>query len=177
MINLTQFQARIWTKHNTQWKWRKILKIMIWFWRMQMLKSLRKYWFVLKSQKCDQCKYAYFHRGHLRNHLKTHSREKSNKCNQCNFASSNASALRTHLKTHSGEKTNKCNQCDYASVQKGDLRRHLNSHNGEKSNKCYQCDYSSSEASNLRKQTVEKRRKNATNANMHRFRKVIWWYI
>ena len=28
MINLTQFEATIWAKQNTQWQWSKMLKIM-----------------------------------------------------------------------------------------------------------------------------------------------------
>ena len=27
MIDLTQFEATIWPKHNTQWQWSKIMKI------------------------------------------------------------------------------------------------------------------------------------------------------
>ena len=37
-----------------------------------------------------------FHACSLRKHLKTHSGEKSNKCNQCYFAYSNADNLRKH---------------------------------------------------------------------------------
>ena len=32
-----------------------------------------------KSNKCDQCDYAFSHTGDLRRHLKTHSGEKSKK--------------------------------------------------------------------------------------------------
>ena len=49
---------------------------------------------------------------------------KSHKCNQCDYASSHRGHLRNHLKTHSGENTNECDQCDFASYQAGDLRRH-----------------------------------------------------
>ena len=110
MIDLTQFEATIWTKHKTHLKMHS----------------------GEKSNKCNQCDYASSRVGHLRTHLKAHSGEKLNKCNQCNYASSGAGNLRTHLKMHSGEKSNKCNQCDYASSQAGHLRRHLKTHSGEK---------------------------------------------
>ena len=58
---------------------------------------------LLKSNKCNQCDYAFSRAGNLRQHLKMHSGEKSNKCNQCDYASSQAGNLRTHLKTHSGD--------------------------------------------------------------------------
>ena len=37
-------------------------------------------------------------------HLKAHSGKRSNKCNQCDFAFIQAGNLRPHLKAHSGEK-------------------------------------------------------------------------
>ena len=46
-------------------------------------------------------------------HLKAHSGERSNKCNQCDFAFIQAGNLRPHVKAHSGEKPNKCNRCDF----------------------------------------------------------------
>ena len=42
--------------------------------------------------------------GHLRRHMKMHSRENSNKCNQCDFASSRAGNLRTHMLYQNPEK-------------------------------------------------------------------------
>ena len=38
--------------------------------------------------------------GHLGRHLKMHNEQKSNKCNQCSYAFSRAGHLRTHLKIH-----------------------------------------------------------------------------
>ena len=104
MINLTQFQATIWAKHNTQWqsnKWKIITQVQI-------------------STNDEIPKKT------------TDNLIKSNKCNQCNYASSRAGHLKQHLKTHSGEKSKKCNQCDFTSYQKGDLRRHLKRHSAEK---------------------------------------------
>ena len=56
-----------------------------------------------KSNKCNQCDYAFFQAGHLREHLKMHSGKKLCGCNQCDYASSYASTLNRHLKTHSRE--------------------------------------------------------------------------
>ena len=42
MINLIQFEATIWARHNTLWKWRKILKILTLVWVMEMWKCGRK---------------------------------------------------------------------------------------------------------------------------------------
>ena len=42
MINFNQFETTIWAKHNTQWQWSKILKMMNLVWMMQMWKSWRK---------------------------------------------------------------------------------------------------------------------------------------
>ena len=103
MMMLTQFDAIICAKHNTQ-----------------STKQMENYDFVLKGANGKIPKKT------------TDNVNKSNKCNQCDYASSHAGNLRTHLKTHSGEKANKCNQCDYASSQTGDLRKYLKTHSGEK---------------------------------------------
>ena len=91
-----------------------------------------------KSNKCNQCDYAYSRAGNLRTHLKTHRGEKSNNCNQCNFASLHAGHLRKHLIMHSGEKLNKCNQYDYAYSRAGHLRKHFKTQSPEKSDRCKQ---------------------------------------
>ena len=66
--------------------------------------------------------------GHLARHLKMHNEQRSNKRNQCSYAFSRAGHLRTRLKIHSGQKLNKGNQCDNASSQAGNLKGHLKMH-------------------------------------------------
>ena len=95
IINLTQFEATIWTGPRA--KGANIKK-----------KTKKMTDNVIKSKrKCNLCGYVSSHAGHLNQHLKTHSGEKSNKCNQCDYASSQAGDLRKHLKTHNREKPNK----------------------------------------------------------------------
>ena len=101
-----------------------------------------------KSNKCNQCDYASYHAGSLREHLKMHSGEKSHKCNQCNFAFT--AAIRVHLNSHYGGTWNICNQCNFASSHASSLRVHLKMRSGEKSNKCGQCNYGSLRPSSLK---------------------------
>ena len=112
ILNLTQFEAAIWEKHNTLWQLlmegMESFKFGLKDANVKILKKTIKN--VIKSNKCNQCDYASSHTGNLRAHLITHSEERLNKCNQCDYASSQAGHLRTRLKTHSGEKLNKCNQ-------------------------------------------------------------------
>ena len=133
ILNLTQFEAAIWAKHNTLWQLlmegMESFKFGLKDANVKILKKTIKN--VIKSNKCNQCDYASSHTGNLRTHLKTHSGEKSNKCDQCDFASSLAGSLRRHLKTHGGEKSNKCNLCDFVSSQAINLRTHLKTHSGE----------------------------------------------
>ena len=78
----------------------------------------------------------------MKRHLVVHSGDKSNKCNQCDFAFAQAANLRTHLKTHSGEKYNICNHyIQYTTAQAGNLRKLLLVHSGEKFNKCSQSEF------------------------------------
>ena len=101
--------------------------------------------------KCTQCDFAFSHAGHSSTHLKMYSGWKPNKCSQCDYASSVTGNLRRHLKTHNRDKSNKCNQCDCACNNASNLRRHMKAHRGERSIKCKQCDFTSSQASQKRK--------------------------
>ena len=103
IINFTQFEATIWAKHKTQWRWSKFLKIMnlVFGLNDENMTTLEKNTDnVIKLYKCNRCEYASSHKGNLRIYLKKHSGEMPYKCNQCDFASSYKSALRTHLKMH-----------------------------------------------------------------------------
>ena len=74
MMMLTQFDAIICAKHNTQ-----------------STKQMENYDFVLKGANVKIPKKT------------TDNIIKSNKCNQCGYASSRAGDLRQHLKIHSGD--------------------------------------------------------------------------
>ena len=146
IINLTQFEATTWLKHNTQ----------------VAIKQMDIYEFGLKDSNNKIPKKT------------TGNVIKSNKCNQCDYASSQAVDLRTHLKTHSGEKPNKCSQCNFASIETGTLMRHFKTHSGEKSKKCNQCAYESSFASALRAHLkTHSGETNATNVTMPLLRQAI----
>ena len=62
---------------------------------------------------------------------------KSNKCNQCDFAFFRADNLTKYLKAHSGEKFKKCNQCDFPSFQAGNFRTLLKTQVEDQSIKVY----------------------------------------
>ena len=85
-----------------------------------------------KSNKCNQCDYAFSQASNLRTNLKRNIGEKLIECNQCDYGTFHAGSLKTHFKTHTGEKPNKCNKCDYASSHGVHTRRHLKMHSGEK---------------------------------------------
>ena len=132
-INLPQFEATIWARHNTIEISLENVDLGL---KGANMKIIEKN--TIKPNNCNQCDFASLHASNLRRHLKTHNVEKSIECKQCGYASFRADQLRTHSNTHSGEKSNKCNQCDYASSYAGNLRAHLKTHSGEKSNKCNQ---------------------------------------
>ena len=64
----------------------------------------------------------------LQEHFKMHNGEKSNKCDQCNYAYFYACDLQKHLKTHNGEKSKKCDQSDYPSFYASNLQKRLKMH-------------------------------------------------
>ena len=69
IINFTQFEATIWAKHKTQWRWSKFLKIMnlVFGLNDENMTTLEKNTDnVIKLYKCNRFEYASSHKGNLR---------------------------------------------------------------------------------------------------------------
>ena len=67
---------------------------------------------------------TWIHAGDLRRHLKAHSGERSNKCNQCYFAFIQAGNLRP-IECSQWRESKKCNWCDLTPIKADDLSNHL----------------------------------------------------
>ncbi|GFG37419.1 hypothetical protein Cfor_12000, partial [Coptotermes formosanus] len=97
------------------------------------------------------CGRSYMHKGHLKEHMLTHTDRKPHVCTQCgkSFAHKGDLTIHTrihtgchlkdHMKTHSGEKPHSCSFCGKSFLQNSDLRVHLRGHTGEKPFSCTEC--------------------------------------
>ena len=66
--------------------------------------------------------------GHLKEHERTHKREKPFKCSKCDKNFSIAGHLKKHERTHTGEKPFECTTCFKSFSQEGNLKRHEKTH-------------------------------------------------
>ena len=82
--------------------------------------------------QCSMCDYCTKKLSLMKNHIRTHIKEKPYKCNVCNYESAQKSTLAIHMRIHGGEKPFKCDICDFASTWKHGLVEHLRTHSEEK---------------------------------------------
>ena len=75
----------------------------------------------------------------LRNHLKTHTKEKPYQCSQCDKTFLTNNEVSSHLRIHTGEKPYHCNQCPKSFAQHFTLSILLRAHTGEKLYQCNIC--------------------------------------
>ena len=101
------------------------------------------------KNSCTYCDYKTSQKGHLTEHVRTHTGEKPFACDVCDYKFSQKSRLTEHLRTHTGEKLFACDVCDYKCPQKSDLTKHMSTHTGEKPNTCNICDFKCSDQSSL----------------------------
>ncbi|XP_055845285.1 zinc finger protein 287-like [Episyrphus balteatus] len=89
--------------------------------------------------ECKQCDRVFDTRLNLRDHAKTHAKDRRYKCHVCGFAFTQQFNLRSHLKRHNGQKPFPCNQCDKRFITKNELKAHVRIHTGERPYICEIC--------------------------------------
>ncbi|XP_042233484.1 protein tramtrack, beta isoform-like isoform X4 [Homarus americanus] len=84
--------------------------------------------FTSKRHLCPYCSYATSQKGHLTEHVRTHTGEKPYSCSLCPLKFSQKMNLKRHMRIHTGEKPFKCFHCPYRSSQGTSLKKHIFNH-------------------------------------------------
>ncbi|XP_061880605.1 zinc finger protein 501-like [Entelurus aequoreus] len=104
-----------------------------------------------KPFNCSVCGKSFSKNVHLTRHMTTHTGEKTLKCSVCGKSFYRNCHLTQHLRTHTGEKPFNCSVCGTSFSQSGSLTSHMRTHTGEKTFNCSVCDKSFSQKSHLTK--------------------------
>ncbi|XP_055947098.1 histone-lysine N-methyltransferase PRDM9-like [Argiope bruennichi] len=103
-----------------------------------------------RRHRCPECSYSSDSAAYLRDHLRTHSREKPHACPHCPKRFSLETNLRKHALLHMGLKEHACNICGKRFSQKNNLLRHERVHSGERPYRCPDCGKDFSQSSHLK---------------------------
>uniref|UniRef100_T1JC01 BTB domain-containing protein n=1 Tax=Strigamia maritima TaxID=126957 RepID=T1JC01_STRMM len=105
-----------------------------------------------KQHLCDQCGYRTAHQSSFKAHCLLHSGD-TFKCVYpgCNFQAARKQNLKQHAKTHSKEKPFQCEVCGHAFSLVKNLRRHARIHNAnENLIRCCSCEFSTTRVDKLK---------------------------
>ncbi|XP_055842587.1 zinc finger protein 91-like [Episyrphus balteatus] len=98
-----------------------------------MLKHTEKCW------KCKLCSVVFETNEALKEHSKTHSKDKPFLCSECGLCFPRKNYLIIHMRRHNGERPYKCQYCDKGFPRSTDLKAHEKCHTGEKTHFCNVC--------------------------------------
>jgi len=109
---------------------------------ISLLNHHKKAVHVLKSFKCDQCKYRSKTNWDLQRHINiVHNVcQVLYKCDLCDYQAKIGSNLKKHKEAvHENKKNWFCKACPYSAYHKGHFLVHMRSHTGEKPYQCKTC--------------------------------------
>ncbi|KAI7789340.1 putative gastrula zinc finger protein XlCGF57.1-like, partial [Triplophysa rosa] len=102
------------------------------------------------SFACHICGKTYSRKGHLQDHIMTHTEQKPFSCPRCGNRFKHKRSVAVHMKSHTGDELYTCPQCDKTFTAKKNLENHIRVHTGEKPFKCPQCDKSFTQQGHLK---------------------------
>ncbi|CAL4082750.1 unnamed protein product, partial [Meganyctiphanes norvegica] len=79
-------------------------------------------------------------KSHIKNHMRSHTRQKPYICSNCDRNCSYDSSIKSYLRKNTGEKSYKCSHCDKVFISISDFKCHVNKQTEEKSYKCSHCE-------------------------------------
>ena len=91
-----------------------------------------------KKYQCEHCQKRFTRNDHLKNHVRTHTKERPYQCEHCQKCFTRNDHLKSHIRTHTKEKSYQCEHCQKCFSESGNLKRHIRTHTKERP---YQCEY------------------------------------
>lgn len=89
--------------------------------------------------ECTMCSSSFKRKGHLKEHMLSHTGVKLHKCDICSKSFGKMSILNRHLLYHSNEKKYKCNMCSASFISNNQLNRHSLKHTNQRNVMCPYC--------------------------------------
>ena len=89
--------------------------------------------------QCQYCKKCFTSASVLKNHIRTHTKEKPYQCEHCQKWFSQLWNLKKHVRTHTKEKPYQCEHCQKCFAAQSNLKRHIRIHTKEKPYQCEHC--------------------------------------